>query len=125
MRAEEFRNLLDARDNVEVTESAIEAVEVGLGIRGKKYWSKLIDRSRIRRGEAHPQFSFAGGEFHAVNVDRQFAQIRDIDGTVVLTPSRDNLPFLNPWNLNGTPSVHRKDKYPFQVSLRGHPFSVG
>ena len=125
MRAEEFRNLLDARDNVEVTESAIQAVEVRLGIRGKKYRNKLIDRSRIRRGEAQPQFPFAGGEVYAVNVDRQFAQIRDIDRTVVLTPSHDDLPFLDPWNLNGTPSVHWKDKDLFQVSLRGHPFSVG
>jgi hypothetical protein len=86
MCAERRRNLLDARNDIEVAESAIQAVEAGLGIRGNKYRNKLIDPSRIRRGEAHPQFPFAGGEFHAVNVDRQLAQISDIDGTAVLTP---------------------------------------
>ena len=49
MRAEKFRNLLDARDDVEVAESTIQAVEVGLGIRGNKYRNTLIDRSRIWR----------------------------------------------------------------------------
>jgi hypothetical protein len=70
MRAERFRNLLDARDDVEVAESAIQAVEIGLGIRGNKDRNNLIDRSQIRRGEVHPQFPFAGGEFHGPRATR-------------------------------------------------------